>query len=152
MECICSATAADTASAAVPAAITQHHERMLAKHHKPTLPAGLRCHGALPHCNSEIKKYQKSTKPLLPKAPFDRLVREVCQDVKAALAFRKDALLALQEAAEAHLVRPGGKGSAVQPSCWVSLSYMAAAHAAQRHAAWHIKHSAARLVLVLAAA
>uniref|UniRef100_A0A383WGV2 Core Histone H2A/H2B/H3 domain-containing protein n=1 Tax=Tetradesmus obliquus TaxID=3088 RepID=A0A383WGV2_TETOB len=52
----------------------------------------------------EIKKYQKSTKPLLPKAPFDRLVREVCQDVKAALAFRKDALLALQEAAEAHLV------------------------------------------------
>jgi histone H3/H4 len=53
---------------------------------------------------SEIKKYQKSTELLLRKAPFQRLVREVCQDFKGDFMFREEALLALQEAAEAYLV------------------------------------------------
>jgi hypothetical protein len=55
-------------------------------------------------CCSEIKKYQKSTELLLRKAPFQRLVREVCQGFKGDFMFRKEALLALQEAAEAYLV------------------------------------------------
>jgi histone H3/H4 len=52
----------------------------------------------------EIKKYQKSTELLLRKAPFQRLVREVCQGFKGDFMFKKDALLALQEAAEAYVV------------------------------------------------
>ncbi|KAF6264682.1 histone-fold-containing protein [Scenedesmus sp. NREL 46B-D3] len=52
----------------------------------------------------EIKKYQKSTELLLRKAPFQRLVREVCQGFKSDFMFKKEALLALQEAAEAYLV------------------------------------------------
>jgi histone H3/H4 len=53
---------------------------------------------------SEIKKYQKSTELLLRKAPFQRLVREVCQGFPEGFMFSKEALLALQEAAEAYLV------------------------------------------------
>ncbi|CAD7969324.1 unnamed protein product [Amoebophrya sp. A120] len=54
----------------------------------------------------EIKKYQKSTELLLRKLPFQRLVREVLQGDTRAQEFRfqSQALLALQEAAEAHLV------------------------------------------------
>ncbi|WIA33072.1 hypothetical protein OEZ86_006228 [Tetradesmus obliquus] len=52
----------------------------------------------------EIKKYQKSTELLLRKGPFQRLVREVCQEFKDDFRFKTDALLALQEAAEAYLV------------------------------------------------
>ncbi|KAF1388458.1 hypothetical protein PFLUV_G00090420 [Perca fluviatilis] len=53
----------------------------------------------------EIRKYQKSTDLLLRKAPFSRLVREVCQSFSHdALRWQVYALLALQEAAEAFLV------------------------------------------------
>eukprot|EP00882_Tetradesmus_deserticola_P004439 GHRQ01004684.1.p1 GENE.GHRQ01004684.1~~GHRQ01004684.1.p1 ORF type:complete len:152 (+),score=34.42 GHRQ01004684.1:186-641(+) len=52
----------------------------------------------------EIRKYQKSTELLLRRAPFQRLVREVCQSFKRDFMFRKEALLALQEAAEAYVV------------------------------------------------
>uniref|UniRef100_A0A3Q3IH22 Core Histone H2A/H2B/H3 domain-containing protein n=1 Tax=Monopterus albus TaxID=43700 RepID=A0A3Q3IH22_MONAL len=53
----------------------------------------------------EIRKYQKSTDLLLRKAPFSRLVREVCQSFsRDALRWQVYALLALQEAAEAFLV------------------------------------------------
>jgi histone H3 len=64
----------------------------------------------------EIRKYQKSTDLLVPRAPFMRLIREVARqqldrefgggaggslsDVK----FKASALEALQEAAEAHLI------------------------------------------------
>ncbi|CAI5667694.1 histone H3-like centromeric protein A [Oreochromis niloticus] len=53
----------------------------------------------------EIRKYQKSTDLLLRKAPFARLVHEVCQSFsKERLRWQVYALLALQEAAEAFLV------------------------------------------------
>ncbi|XP_041091342.1 histone H3-like centromeric protein A [Polyodon spathula] len=54
----------------------------------------------------EIRKYQKSTELLIRKAPFSRLVREVCQGVSSQdLKWQSLALIALQEAAEAFLVR-----------------------------------------------
>uniref|UniRef100_A0A3Q2YT19 Selenoprotein H n=1 Tax=Hippocampus comes TaxID=109280 RepID=A0A3Q2YT19_HIPCM len=53
----------------------------------------------------EIRKYQKSTELLLRKAPFSRLVREVCQLFdRGAIRWQVFALMALQEAAEAFLV------------------------------------------------
>jgi histone H3 len=52
----------------------------------------------------EIRHYQKSTDLLLKKLPFQRLVREIVQDFKMEVRFRLGALLALQEAAEAHLI------------------------------------------------
>merc|ERR1711971_436503 len=52
----------------------------------------------------EIRKYQKSTELLIRKMPFQRLVREIAQDVKMDLKFQSQAVLALQEAAEAYLV------------------------------------------------
>ncbi|XP_051925855.1 histone H3-like centromeric protein A [Hippocampus zosterae] len=53
----------------------------------------------------EIRKYQKSTELLFRKAPFSRLVREVCQAYdRGALRWQVFALMALQEAAEAFLV------------------------------------------------
>jgi len=51
----------------------------------------------------EIRKYQKSTDLLIRKLPFQRLVREVAQDVKADLRFQSHAIMALQEASEAYL-------------------------------------------------
>ena len=55
----------------------------------------------------EIKKYQKSTDLLIRKAPFQRLVREITQDITdhRNLRFQSAAIMALQEAAEAYLVR-----------------------------------------------
>uniref|UniRef100_A0AAZ3SI63 Core Histone H2A/H2B/H3 domain-containing protein n=1 Tax=Oncorhynchus tshawytscha TaxID=74940 RepID=A0AAZ3SI63_ONCTS len=53
----------------------------------------------------EIRKYQKSTDLLLRKGPFARLVREVCQTyTRDFMRWQVNALLALQEAAEAFLV------------------------------------------------
>ena len=52
----------------------------------------------------EIRRYQKSTELLIRKLPFQRLVREICQDFQTDLRFQSLALLALQEAAEAYLV------------------------------------------------
>lgn len=66
----------------------------------------------------EIRKYQKSTALLLPKAPFRRLVREICDelnprpavlqpslhDYPVHIRWTDEALLALQEAAEACIV------------------------------------------------
>ncbi|XP_049328783.1 histone H3-like centromeric protein A [Astyanax mexicanus] len=54
----------------------------------------------------EIRKYQKSTDLLLRKGPFSRLVREVCQMFsREHMMWQAYALMALQEAAEAFLVR-----------------------------------------------
>ncbi|XP_026144101.1 histone H3-like centromeric protein A isoform X2 [Carassius auratus] len=54
----------------------------------------------------EIRRYQKSTGLLLRKAPFSRLVREVCQTFsRGQMMWQGYALMALQEAAEAFLVR-----------------------------------------------
>ena len=52
----------------------------------------------------EIRKYQKSTELLIRKLPFQRLVREIAQEFKSDLRFQSNAVLALQEAAEAYLV------------------------------------------------
>jgi histone H3 len=52
----------------------------------------------------EIRLYQKSTELLIRRAPFQRVVREIAQEFGADLRFQASALMALQEAAEAHLV------------------------------------------------
>ena len=52
----------------------------------------------------EIRKYKTSTELLIRKRPFARLVREIAQDYKSDLRFQSTAILALQEAAEAHLI------------------------------------------------
>ena len=52
----------------------------------------------------EIRRYQKSTKLLIRKLPFQRLVREIAQVVKNDLRFQSSAVMALQEASEAYLV------------------------------------------------
>jgi histone H3 len=62
------------------------------------------CPGTGTQALREIRKYQKSTQLLLRKAVFSRLVREVAQDFKSDLRFQGNAVLALQESAEAHMV------------------------------------------------
>ena len=53
----------------------------------------------------EIRKYQKSTKLLIRKIPFQRLVREIVYKMKDKdFKFQSTALLALQEASEEFLV------------------------------------------------
>ncbi|CAK9034998.1 Histone H3.3 [Durusdinium trenchii] len=53
----------------------------------------------------EIRKYQKSTNLLIRRLPFQRLVREITYTFfPRDIRFRSDALLALQESAEAYLV------------------------------------------------
>ena len=51
----------------------------------------------------EIKRYQRQTDLLLPRAPFQRVVRSLCSDIDSDLRFAPQALIALQEAAEAYL-------------------------------------------------
>ena len=51
-----------------------------------------------------IRRYQRSTELLIRKLPFQRLVRELAQTIKADLRFQSAAMVALQEAAEAYLV------------------------------------------------
>ena len=59
----------------------------------------------------EIKKYQKTTHLLIRKLPFQRLVREVNSDFvslnknRPVDRFQASAILALQEATEAYLIR-----------------------------------------------
>mmetsp|Transcript_16105 Transcript_16105/g.33017 ORF Transcript_16105/g.33017 Transcript_16105/m.33017 type:complete len:152 (+) Transcript_16105:69-524(+) len=65
---------------------------------KPRLKPG---QGAL----KEIRKYQKSTELLMRKLPFARLIREVQQSFTTfPYRWQAAACMALQEAAEAHLV------------------------------------------------
>lgn len=52
----------------------------------------------------EIRKYQKSTKLLIRKLPFQRLVRSIADDHFVGLRFQESAVLALQQAAEAYIV------------------------------------------------
>ena len=53
----------------------------------------------------EIRHYQKRTNLLIRKLPFQQLIRELAQKFKVNVRFRSSALMALQEAAEAYLVR-----------------------------------------------
>ena len=53
----------------------------------------------------EIRRYQKSTELLIRKLPFQRLMRELAQDLgKMNIRFQSGAIMALQEASEAYLV------------------------------------------------
>ena len=53
----------------------------------------------------DIHHFQKTTALLIHRLPFQRLVREIAQDFKTDLRFQSAAILCLQEAAEAYLVR-----------------------------------------------
>ena len=53
----------------------------------------------------EIRKFQKSTDLLIRKLPFQKLVREIALTYKSDLRFQTQAILALQEASEAYLVK-----------------------------------------------
>ena len=53
----------------------------------------------------DIRHFQGSTALLIRKLPFQRLVREIAQDFKTDLRFQSVAILCLQEAAEAYLVK-----------------------------------------------
>ena len=52
----------------------------------------------------EIRKYQKSTDLIIPKLSFSRLVKEIFTGIEFHGRIEKNALLGLQEAAEAILV------------------------------------------------
>ncbi|EGC33862.1 hypothetical protein DICPUDRAFT_48717 [Dictyostelium purpureum] len=55
----------------------------------------------------EIRKYQKGSELLIKKLPFQRLVREITDDINrttANIRYKSTALQALQEASEAYLV------------------------------------------------
>ena len=56
----------------------------------------------------EIRQYQSTTKLLIKKAPFARLVREICLDVCARgveIRWQSNAILIVQEASEHYFVR-----------------------------------------------
>jgi histone H3 len=52
----------------------------------------------------EIRRWQKSTALVIPRASFRRLCREVVEGEVSGLRIAMDATFALQEAAESHLV------------------------------------------------
>ncbi|RWS30907.1 histone H3 variant-like protein [Leptotrombidium deliense] len=53
----------------------------------------------------EIRRYQKSVENLIPRMPFQRLVREITQSLSVEnIRYQTAALMALQEAAEAYIV------------------------------------------------
>ncbi len=51
-----------------------------------------------------IRKYQKSTKTLVQRLPFQRVVREIARGYNSDVRFQASSLLALQEATEAYVV------------------------------------------------
>ena len=53
----------------------------------------------------EIRHYQNSTHLIIPWAPFQRLVREIADTIAIGYRFQAMCFFALQEAAEAHIVR-----------------------------------------------
>jgi histone H3 len=53
---------------------------------------------------NQIRKYQKSWCLLIRRLPFQRLIREIAQDIKTDLRFQSGALLAIQEAVEYYLI------------------------------------------------
>ncbi|ELR05487.1 hypothetical protein GMDG_07409 [Pseudogymnoascus destructans 20631-21] len=53
----------------------------------------------------DIRRQQLDTSLIIPKLPFQHLVREIAEDFKSNLCFQQSAILALQEAAECFLIR-----------------------------------------------
>lgn len=86
------ATASQSQKAKKPMSATQSQAEGKKRRYKPGTVA-LR----------EIKHYQKSTDLLLPRAPFQRLVREITGNIDGDLRFAPQALIAIQEASEAYL-------------------------------------------------
>lgn len=56
----------------------------------------------------EIRRYQNSTELLVPRANFQRIVREVARAVLVDVRFQSTAIIALHFAAEAYMVRSRG--------------------------------------------
>jgi len=52
----------------------------------------------------EIRRYQKTVELLIPRLPFQRVVKEIIDEIQPGLRLQKDALTTLQEATEAALV------------------------------------------------
>ncbi|RWS03177.1 histone H3.3-like protein, partial [Dinothrombium tinctorium] len=53
----------------------------------------------------DIRRFQRSTENLIPRLPFQRLIRSIAFDLKLKeFKFQTAALIALQEAAESYLV------------------------------------------------
>lgn len=52
----------------------------------------------------EIRKQQKSVKSMLPRAAFERLVREIVAETTESVRLQRGALDALQQGAEDHIV------------------------------------------------
>ncbi len=52
----------------------------------------------------EIRRYQRSTERILPKATVRRIVRAIGEEIKKGMRWKPEAFDALHEAAEAHLV------------------------------------------------
>lgn len=52
----------------------------------------------------DIRKYQKTTENLIPRLPFQRLVREIAQDYDTNVMFERTALFALQDIIERHII------------------------------------------------
>ena len=71
----------------------------------------------------EIRRYQKSVDQLIPKKPFERLIREIMQDVIAqspnteGKKLQKAAVMALKESAEHYLVGKFQAANLVAVSC-----------------------------------
>jgi len=51
----------------------------------------------------EIRRLQRTTELLIPRAPFHRLVREITRQFRTDMRFQMAALMALQEASEVYL-------------------------------------------------
>jgi len=69
----------------------------------PSYPGGVkRAHRYRPGTVAlrEIRKFQRSTETLIPKLPFQRLVKEVAQNYQTDLRFQSTAIAALQQAGE----------------------------------------------------
>ena len=52
----------------------------------------------------EIRRYQKSSELLIPRLPFQRLVREIALNIRGDIRFQSAAISALQEAAEMYII------------------------------------------------
>lgn len=52
----------------------------------------------------EIRRYQISTELLIPRLPFQRIVRDIATQYRGDLRFQTNALEALQQASEAYIV------------------------------------------------
>jgi len=86
-------------------------ERQAAKAKAPAAPHSLPGekrpyrHKAGSVAKREIKRYQKTTNLLIPKASFERMVREVSETLKKGMRFTSTAIEAVQTSAEDYLVK-----------------------------------------------